>query len=89
MKNQRKQILEKPNRLSSYWLSEWRLCILIALSGLIYNFGMLAFPFFQGVLIDTISLKENESIWSIVLLYVGIIFLVQIARSIYSQALCQ
>lgn len=82
MKNQRKQILEKPNRLSSYWLSEWRLCILIALSGLIYNFGMLAFPFFQGVLIDTISLKENESIWSIVLLYVGIIFLVQIARSI-------
>ncbi len=77
-----KPILDKPARLSSYWKAEWPLCIAITITGILYNCGMLAFPFFQGLLIDSISSHTEEKILSVSLLYVAVVLLVQIVRSI-------
>ena len=82
MKNKVKPILDKPNRLGSYWLAEWPLCIAITLSGILYNCGMLAFPFFQGVLIDGITSKSEGNILRASLLYVATVLFVQIIRSV-------
>lgn len=82
MKNKVKPILDKPNRLGSYWLAEWPLCIAITLSGILYNCGMLAFPFFQGVLIDGITSKSEGNILRASLLYVSTVLFVQIIRSV-------
>ncbi len=82
MKNKVKPILDKPNRLGSYWLAEWPLCIAITISGILYNCGMLAFPFFQGVLIDGITSKNEENILRASLLYVATVLFVQSVRSV-------
>ncbi len=82
MKNKVKPILDKPNRLGSYWLAEWPLCIAITISGILYNCGMLAFPFFQGVLIDGITSKNEENILRAALLYVATVLFVQSVRSV-------
>ncbi len=82
MKNKVKPILDKPNRLGSYWLAEWPLCIAITISGILYNCGMLAFPFFQGVLIDGITSKNEENILRTSLLYVATVLFVQSVRSV-------
>ncbi len=82
MKNKVKAILDKPNRLGSYWLAEWPLCIAITISGILYNCGMLAFPFFQGVLIDGITSKSEGNILRASLLYVATVLFVQIIRSV-------
>ncbi len=82
MKNKNKPILDKPNRLRSYWLAEWPLCIAITITGILYNCGMLAFPFFQGVLIDSISSETDKNILLVSLLYVAVVLFVQIVRSV-------
>ncbi len=82
MKNKVKPILDKPNRLGSYWLAEWPLCFAITISGILYNCGMLAFPFFQGVLIDGITSKNEENILRASLLYVATVLFVQSVRSV-------
>lgn len=82
MKNKVKPILDKPNRLGSYWLAEWPLCIAITITGILYNCGMLAFPFFQGVLIDSISSETDKNILLVSLLYVAVVLFVQIVRSV-------
>ena len=58
--------------------------IIIAISGILYNFGMLLNPYFEGVLIDFL-LSGNTSLRaavSLVGIFIGCIFLVQIVRSI-------
>ncbi len=82
MKNDIKPILKKPERLLSYWKAEWKLCIAITISGILYNCGMLAFPFFQGVLVDVISEHTEDKILWVSLLYVAIVLFVQIVRSV-------
>ena len=71
-----------PDKLISYWKMQLPLCIVICISGILYNFGMIAFPFFQGVMIDTIENGILDEILPIVFIYIGVIFLVQISRAI-------
>ena len=37
-----------PQKISFYFRSEWRLLLIVTISGLIYNFGLLAGPWFEG-----------------------------------------
>ena len=42
--------LEKfqPNKILSYFRIEWKVLLLVTISGLIYNLGLLAGPWFEG-----------------------------------------
>lgn len=72
---------KNPKKIFSYWLLEWPVCLLIAITGIVYNAGMIVFPFFQGYLIDVIGVAAPMEIVRIVLIYLGIILLVQISRA--------
>ena len=37
-----------PERIGSYFLVEWKVLLTITISGLIYNLGLLAEPWFEG-----------------------------------------
>ncbi len=76
--------VNKPSSLLSYWTKEWKVFLIIALTGIIYNFGMLANPYFEGVLIDYFldPTDGKMSIYLLVGIFVFSIFLVQIARSL-------
>lgn len=76
--------VNKPSSLLSYWTKEWKVFLIIAVTGIIYNFGMLANPYFEGVLIDYFldPTDGKMSIYLLVGIFVFSIFLVQIARSL-------
>ncbi|WP_373119194.1 hypothetical protein [Ruminococcus sp. Marseille-P328] len=38
----------QPDRVFSYFLKEWKVLLAVAISGLIYNIGLLAGPWFEG-----------------------------------------
>ena len=38
----------RPNRVLSYFQEEWKILFLVTVSGLIYNLGLLAGPWFEG-----------------------------------------
>lgn len=75
---------DRPSSLASYWKKEWKVFLIIAITGIIYNFGMLLNPYFEGVLIDYFLDSQNDrmSIFLLIGIYLGAIFLVQIARSL-------
>lgn len=83
-KTQHTRIISHPEKLSSYWKSEFGLCCLITITGLIYNFGMLAGPYFQGRLVDEVISPDNtfSSVLQVVLIYILTIFIVQLFRSL-------
>ena len=39
---------ERPNRMLSYFQEEWKILFFVTVSGLIYNLGLLAGPWFEG-----------------------------------------
>ena len=38
----------RPNRVLSYFQEEWKILFFVTVSGLIYNLGLLAGPWFEG-----------------------------------------
>ena len=38
----------RPNRMLSYFQEEWKILFFVTVSGLIYNLGLLAGPWFEG-----------------------------------------
>ena len=84
MKQDKAKQMKHPDRLSSYWLSQSGLCVLIALTGILYNFGMLANPYFEGVLIDTIQANSSDSsrVLQVTLVFVVTIFLCMVFRAL-------
>ena len=38
----------QPDRVLSYFREEWKVLVVITVSGLIYNLGLLAGPWFEG-----------------------------------------
>ena len=81
MKKYRNQIIKKPEKLSSYLFYQPFLLLIIGITGIIYNFGMLASPYFEGRLIDGIQDKESlNSIYILIGIFILTIFVVQVAR---------
>ncbi len=74
-----------PNKISSYFLLEWIPLSLVTISGIIYNVGLLATPYFEGRLTQTLSdiLNGNEEWKTMVILvsiYLTIVLFVQFNR---------
>ena len=83
----RKSKTFRPDRIGSYFRMEWLLLALVTASGLIYNVGLLATPWFEGRLAQCLAdiLGGNETAAQmavLVLVYIAVTLLVQVARFI-------
>jgi len=77
------QKIKNPCNLRSYWLAQIPLCLAIALTGFLYNFGMLASPYFEGRLVDAISSQSAlKDVLFLVGIFVGVIAFVLLARAL-------
>ena len=77
----------QPDRVLSYFKKEWKVLVLVTISGLIYNLGLLAGPWFEGkmtgCLVDILKgLGVFSDMLVLILGYVTAIAVVQIARYI-------
>ena len=77
----------RPDQIGSYFRMEWLLLALVTASGLIYNVGLLATPWFEGRLAQCLAdiLGGNETAAQmavLVLAYIAVTLLVQVARFI-------
>ena len=77
----------QPDRVLSYFKEQWKVLLVVTISGLIYNIGLLAGPWFEGkmtgCLVDILKgLGQFSDMLVLVLGYVIAIAVVQIARYI-------
>ena len=77
----------QPDRIGSYFRAEWLPLALVTVSGLIYNIGLLATPWFEGrlaqCLADILGGSETAAQMAmLVLAYIAVTLLVQAARFI-------
>lgn len=77
----------RPDRVLSYFRAEWFPLLLVTLSGLVYNIGLLAAPWFEGRLAQCLAdiLGGSEAAAQMALLvlaYIAVTLLVQAARFI-------
>lgn len=77
----------QPDRVLSYFKAEWRVLLAVTLSGLIYNVGLLAGPWFEGrmtgCLVDILKgFGHFGDMLALAFSYVAILAAVQIARYI-------
>ncbi len=77
----------RPDRIFSYFRVEWLPLAFVTLSGLIYNIGLLATPWFEGrlaqCLADILSSSETAAQMALlVLAYILVTLLVQASRFI-------
>ena len=75
----------RPDRVLSYFRVEWLSLLLVTLSGLVYNIGLLAAPWFEGRLAQCLAdiLGGSEAAAQMALLvlaYIAVTLLVQAAR---------
>ena len=75
----------RPNRILLYFKAEWVVLFIVTVSGLIYNVGLLAGPWFEGrmtgCLIDILNGKKTFSdMLVLVAFYVAAIAVVQVCR---------
>ena len=83
----KKDKLFRPDRVLSYFRVEWLSLLLVTLSGLVYNIGLLAAPWFEGrlaqCLADILGGSETAAQMALlVLAYIAVTLLVQAARFI-------
>lgn len=76
-----------PGQMSSYFYYEIPILLIVTISGLIYNIGMAAGPYFQGQLVQGLYDLLHHKILAnhlvvLALIYILVITLVQIARAI-------
>lgn len=76
-----------PDKISSYFYVEWIVLLVITISGIIYNVGLVAGPWFEGkmagILVDILNgEKTMQDMLFMVLAYVCVIFIVQVSRYI-------
>ena len=74
-----------PEKIGSYFLVEWKVLLTITISGLIYNLGLLAEPWFEGrmtgMLVDILRGSGTfANMLSLVIGYVAAIGIVQVSR---------
>ena len=75
----------QPNRILSYFQAEWRVLAIVTVSGLIYNLGLLAGPWFEGQMAGCLAdiLSKRAGFHDMLILagsYALVIAIVQIAR---------
>ena len=75
----------RPDRVLSYFRAEWLPLVLVTLSGLFYNVGLLAAPWFEGCLAGTLAdilggSRTAETMAVLVLAYLAVTFAVQTLR---------
>lgn len=83
MKNDKKAF--RPDHIMDYFRKEWAVLLAVTISGLIYNLGLLAGPWFEGRMTGCLVEILNESkgfadMLVLVLWYVAAIAVVQICR---------
>ena len=85
MNREKKTAEFQPDRVLSYFRAEWRVLLAVTVSGLIYNIGLLAGPWFEGrmtgMLVDI--LRGNGTFANMLFLvigYVAAIGIVQVSR---------
>ena len=75
----------RPDRILSYFRAEWLPLVLVTLSGLLYNVGLLATPWFEGRLAGTLAdilggSKTVQTMAVLVLAYLAVTLAVQASR---------
>ena len=78
-------VVNQPDKLSSYFKAEWSILAAVTVTGIIYNIGLLAGPWFEGqlaqCLFDIFGRKKGFSdMLHLVIVYVAVIAVVQFAR---------
>ena len=76
-----------PDRIGSYFRAEWLPLAFVTVSGLIYNIGLLASPWFEGRLAQCLAdiLGGNQTAGAMAMLvisYIVVVLIVQAARFI-------
>ena len=87
MNREKKTAEFQPDRVLSYFRAEWRVLLAVTFSGLIYNIGLLAGPWFEGrmtgCLVDILKgFGRFQDMLTLVLGYAVILAAVQTARFI-------
>ena len=87
MNREKKAAEFQPDRVRSYFRAEWRVLLAVTVSGLIYNIGLLAGPWFEGrmtgCLVDILKgFGRFQDMLTLVLGYAVILAAVQTARFI-------
>ena len=77
----------QPDRVLSYFQREWKVLLIVTISGLIYNLGLLAGPWFEGQMTGClVNILQGRSQFSDMLLlvfsYIIAIAMVQVSRYI-------
>lgn len=75
----------RPDRLTSYFKTEWTILAAVTLTGIFYNVGLLAGPWFEGQLAQCLleifdGRKQFSDMLKLVIVYVAVIAAVQLAR---------
>ncbi len=86
-KNMKNKATFKADRIQSYFQKEWAVLLAVTISGLIYNLGLLAGPWFEGkmtgYLVDILGgIKGFSDMLVLVICYVAVIAVVQVSRYI-------
>lgn len=83
MKRNSIDTVNRPERLLSYWKADLWVCLAITVSGIVCNFGQLAFPYFEGALIDEVENKSPfSSVLNLSLAFIAAILVFQFFRAI-------
>lgn len=74
-----------PQKLRTYFLNEKKVLIIITITGIIYNVGMVAGPWFEGQLVQYLAdiihgIRQSRDIVILACIYVAVIAFVQFAR---------
>ena len=85
MKHTASRTWDSPQRISSYFRKEWKILLIVTVSGLIYNLGLLAGPWFEGRMAQClVDLARGAAAFPdmirLVLSYLAVIALVQCSR---------
>lgn len=78
-------VVKHPDKLLSYFKAEWRILLAVTVTGIIYNIGLLAGPWFEGKLAQCLfdifgKSKSFSDMLKLVVSYVAVIAFVQLAR---------
>ena len=87
MKHNTQSAAFRPDRILSYFRAEWKVLLIVTLSGLLYNVGLLAGPWFEGrmtgYLVDVLNGRgQFQGMLVLVAGYIAAIAVVQVCRYI-------